>query len=575
MDKYILGLCTMGNSSAALFKNDVLIAAIEEERLTRKKNDGRFPYNSIKEVLSICKINITDVDEVCIYWKPWNFKWRVYATLKKALTNPNHSIDLFKKASKVFLNVKSSDEENGKWRDLFNIKKKLNKYIGNFSGKISYVDHHLSHQMYAEIMQDWSEFISLSYDGGGETHSTVLCMVKNGNRKVLSCHKWPNSLGHFYSTFTGFLGFKMLEGEYKMMGLAPYGKPKYKQLILDKILTLKSNGKYELNTKICDYHAALNGKFSSKMIELFGFPRKKNDEFSKLHTDLATSVQEAFEEALVHILKPALKSYPLIKKLVISGGCALNVTANGKLISNGIFKEVIIPPAPHDAGCCIGACIPSLKKINIESIRSPYKGRIFTNDQIELALKKFGLVSFKRLNTKELILNTATSLANNNIIAWFQGGAEFGPRALGNRSYLANPRNSEIRNEINKKIKKRELFRPFAPSVLLESSKEFFATTQASPYMNIVSEVLSPILPAITHIDNTARVHTVSVKSNPLYHKLIKAFQKISGVPVLLNTSFNIQEPIVYSPEDAIKTFLESAVDVLVIGNYFIERSRI
>lgn len=575
MDRYILGLCTMDNSSAAIFKNDVLIAAIEEERLTRKKNDGSFPYNSIKEVLSICKINISDVDKVCIYWKPWNFKWRAYATLKKMLINPYHSIDLFRRVSSVFINTKSSGEENGKWSDLFKIRRKLNTNIGNFSGKISFVDHHLTHQMYAEAMQNWSEFVSLSFDGGGETYSTVLCIVKNGNRKILTRHKWPNSLGHFYSTFTGFLGFKMLEGEYKMMGLAPYGKAKYKQLILDKILILKSNGKYELNTKICDYHAALNGKFSSKMIKLFGPPRDKNGKLSKLHTDLSTSVQVAFEEALMHILKPALKNYPLIKKLVISGGCALNVTANGKLIANKIFKEVIIPPAPNDAGCSIGACIPSLKKLNIESIRSPYKGRIFTNHQIELALKKFGLISFKKLNTEELILNTATSLARDNIIAWFQGGAEFGPRALGNRSYLANPRNDKIKDEINKKIKKRELFRPFAPSVILEASKEFFAITQASPYMNIVSDVISSSIPAVTHIDNTARVHTVSMTSNPLYYKLIKAFDKITGVPVLLNTSFNIQEPIVYSPEDAIKTFLASSVDVLVIGNYYIDRSKI
>ena len=421
-------------------------------------------------------------------------------------------------------------------------------------------------------MRDWNDFVSLSYDGGGEEFSTVLSVVKDGKKSILSRHKWPNSLGHFYATFTGFLGFKMLEGEYKMMGLAPYGKPKYKNLILEKILLLKSDGRYELNTRICDYHAALVDSFSSEMKLLFGEPRKKEENPSQHHIDLAASVQAAFEDALVHILSPMTLIYPSIRKLVISGGCALNVTANGKLLSSKMFDQIIIPPAPHDAGCAIGACLAVLDKVNYESIRSPYLGRNYSDNEIKSAIAEKCVKDINPLKREELLSSTATLLANKKIIAWFQGGAEFGPRALGNRSYLADPRDDKIRDEINKKIKKRELFRPFAPSVTSEDANSFFSISQDSPYMNIVSEVKNDLVPAITHIDNTARIHTVTKESNYLYYGLIKEFGRITGVPVLLNTSLNIQEPIVYSPADAVETFINSGVDALVIGSFIVTR---
>ena len=573
MSRYTLGLCTMGNSSAAIFCDGELISAVEEERITRHKNDGRFPLASIHEVLSIAKIELSQVDEVCVYWKPWQIQGRFFETLRKIANNPLTAIHILKRVWELFFKSQSNQSKDGKWTDLFKIRKILQANFGQFQGKVTFVDHHTSHQLYAESMQDWDEFVSLSYDGGGEKYSTVLSIVCNGRRETLTKHKWPNSLGHFYATFTGFLGFKMLEGEYKMMGLAPYGEPKFKDKILENILLLENNGQYKLNTKICDYHAALEGKFTQGMINLFGKPRNIDEKPSQLHIDIAASVQAAFEDALIHVLKPAFTKGKKIEKLVISGGCALNVTANGKLIANNLFKEIIIPPAPHDAGCAIGACLASLPKVNLDSIRMPYTGRVFTDDQIKISLENAGFSSNNPLPKNEFISRVVELLSEGKIIAWFQGAAEFGPRALGNRSYLADPRNDDIRDQINEKIKKRELFRPFAPSVTIESSKDFFSFDQASPYMNIVSTVRNSSVPAITHIDNTARVHTVSALSNPLYHELITEFGRVTGVPVLLNTSFNIQEPIVYSPDDAIRTFLNSGVDALAIGKFLIDRS--
>lgn len=428
-------------------------------------------------------------------------------------------------------------------------------------------------------MKNWNKCISLSYDGGGESYSTVLSSYIDGKKKIISKQRWPNSLGHFYSFFTGYLGFKMLEGEYKMMGLAPYGEPIWTDLILDKILVLKNNGKYQFNTQLCDYHAALKGVFDPTLEKLFCKRRKDNLDPDQEQINLATSVQHAFEKALIHILEPSLLSNPKIKKLVISGGCALNVTANGKLLSSKIFDEIIIPPAPHDAGCAIGAVLCVLDKLKIptnsKSVTSPFLGRKYSTEAIKKDILEFCNFLPEEYEEASLINETANLLSQGNLIAWFQNASEFGPRALGSRSFLADPRNDKIREEINIKIKKRELFRPFAPSVIEEASSKFFEINQTSPYMNIVSKVKDDRIPAITHIDGTARVHTVSKNINKKYHALISKFGEITGIPVLLNTSFNIQEPIVYSPKDALRTFLESKVDALVIGNFIIKRNDI
>ncbi len=563
----------MDNSAAALFANGVLVAAVEEERLSRIKNDGAFPYLAIEEVLSVAGIKFSDIDQIGVYWKPWKFNSRAFFSLYKMLRSPKTSYSLIGRALEVFGNSKKEDNATSSWRDLFRIKNVLKSRYGNFEAEIKYVDHHITHQLYAEYMREWDQYISLSYDGGGEIDSTQLVAKFDGERKLLTSHKWPNSLGHFYSTFTGFMGFKMLEGEYKMMGLAPYGKPTQKELLLNEILHLKPNGRYKLNTKLCDYHLALKGGFKKKLIDLFGPARINDSEPTQSQIDLATSVQVVFEEVQQHILQLAKNIYPSINKLVVSGGCALNVTANGKLLQSGMFDEVIIPPAPHDAGCAIGSAVAIINEdIDKKSIRSPYLGRNYDNKEIAFIISKYCQKIPNCLDDSELVKRTAQLLAEGNLIAWFQGKSEFGPRALGARSFLADPRRDEIREEMNEKIKKRELFRPFAPSTLESSCSDFFDLEQTSPYMNIVATVKDDRIPAITHVDKTARVHTVCSTENPRYYDLIDAFGKLTGIPVLLNTSFNIQEPIVYSPEDALKTFSISGVDALVIGNYVVTR---
>ena len=562
----------MDNSSAALLKNGQVVAAVEEERLSRIKNDGSFPHLAIKEVLSIADIALKDVNEIAIYWQPWRILTRGLGSTKKLMGSASSGKSIVPRIKEVFGH--SRNITIGTWADLFRIKHILGSQHGNFNSKIKFWDHHLAHQVYGEAMKDWNEFVSLSYDGGGEEYSTILSVVKNGKRNVLTKHKWPNSLGHFYSTFTGFLGFKMLEGEYKMMGLAPYGSPKFKSQILDKVLKLLPNGRYELDTRLCDYHAALRGIFSRELIQIFGLPRGSDEEPTEDHIDIASSVQAAFEETLIHILRPVSINFPEIKNLVICGGCALNVTANGKLLNASEFEEIIIPPAPHDAGCAVGAALCSDNSArDYESIRSPYQGREYSNESIGTLLSNDNDLVFNKVSTRDLIKRTAEILASGKLVAWFQGRSEFGPRALGARSFLADPRRDEIRDGINKKIKKRELFRPFAPSVTKEYASEFFDLNQESPYMNIVANVLSNRIPAVTHKDLTARVHTVSSRSNPKYHALLEQFGELTGVPVLLNTSFNIQEPIVYSPENAIATFKNSGVDHLIIENFLVSRA--
>ncbi|MCV2894536.1 carbamoyltransferase [Lentibacter sp. XHP0401] len=570
----------MDNSAAALMKNGVLIAAVENERLTRVKNDGSFPFEAIDEVLRIANVKAQEIGLIAVYWQPWRLRGRSFGTLAKMLRAPSQAAAPAARALTLFRRSGGEDAApSGSWADLFRLRRKLTGRYGDIPAAIRYYDHHLTHQLYAEAMQDWDTYLSLSYDGGGEDASTVLTAVQNGTRTELSRHRWPNSLGHFYSVFTGYLGFRMLEGEYKMMGLAPYGEPLWKDDILNHILRLRSHGRYQLNTRLCDYHGARKGRFHPRLEALFCPQRQPDEAPTQDHINLAASVQAAYEEALAHMLAPARANFPEITRLALSGGCALNVTANGKLLERGAVAEVSIPPAPHDAGCAIGACLAALLDTPVKpdsaSLRTPYLGASFDDADIAAALEAHVTDLPVPLSDTALTKQTADLLANGQIIAWFQGAAEFGPRALGTRSFLADPRNDAIRDALNDKIKKRELFRPFAPSVTESAAQDFFALNQPSPYMNIVAQVLDDkrsIIPAVTHTDGTARVHTVSHEADPLYHALLTAFGKLTGVPVLLNTSFNIQEPIVYSPADAVATFRASGVDALVIGPYIFTR---
>ncbi|MEX0340127.1 MAG: carbamoyltransferase [Arenibacterium sp.] len=581
---YTIGLATMDNSAAALFHNGTLLAAVEEERLSRIKNDGAFPHLAIQECLRIADIAPEAISHVAIYWQPWRMGTRALGVLKKATSSARARKAVWSRARQMMLRDRNNTvaDVSGSWSDLFRIRKVLKPHFGDHKPEISFHDHHLCHQLYAERMRDWDDIVSLSYDGGGEVASTVLSVVRGGKREQISLHHWPNSLGHFYSFFTGYLGFKMLEGEYKMMGLAPYGKPVYAEALQDHILQLLPGGRYHLNTKLADYHAALKGEFASELHPLFGPPRAPGEEPSEAHVNLAASVQHVHEQALMHLLEPARAKHPELKRLVISGGCALNVTANGRLLSDGVFEEIMIPPAPHDAGCAIGAGLARLSDAGVAAdpvpLRSPYLGAEFGTDAIITAAKQVCATLPTPLDDASLVDETAKLLDKGLVVAWFQGRVEFGPRALGARSFLADPRRDGIREELNQKIKKRELFRPFAPSVTMEAAADFFEIDQPSPYMNIVAKVRDARrndIPAVTHTDQTARVHSVSALANPLYHALLTRFGELTGVPVLLNTSFNIQEPIVYSPKDALATFKASGVDALVIGPYVLRREHL
>lgn len=585
---FSLGLTTMGTSAAALFEDGRLIAAVEEERLTRIKNDGAFPRAAIAECLRLGCIGITEVDEICVYWQRFRVGQRAWGMSAKALGSRQAARNVAERAAKVLLGRDADSdrpEDTGSWRDLFHFKSVLGAAFPGFRGKVRYVDHHLSHMLYAEAMRDWQDFVSLSFDGGGESNSSVIAVVRGGRRQILKPHRWPNSLGHFYSFFTGYLGFRMLEGEYKMMGLAPYGRPVVADLLKQRFLRLLPGGRYRLNTRLCDYHSALKGVFSPEAERLLGPRRAPDADPTPAQIDLAASVQAVFEEAQQHILRPVRSANPDLGSLVVSGGCALNVTANGRILQSGLFKEIIVPPAPHDAGCAIGAVLVHRASLGrrpdvaeVTALRSPYLGAAYDDETVAAAAARFCDTIPHPVTEDELIARTVRMLADGLVVAWFQGRSEFGPRALGARSFLADPRRESIREEINAKIKKRELFRPFAPSVTEEASSEFFELDQDSPYMNVLARVRGDkvsLIPAVTHTDGTARVHTVSATANPLYHRLLSGFGSETDVPVLLNTSFNIQEPIVYSPDQAFATFARSGVDALVIGARIVLREHL
>jgi len=577
---YTLGIATMTNSAACLFRDGKLVAAIENERLSRIKNDGAFPAAAIRECLAMAGISMARVGRVAVYWQPWRMGARAWGTLIKMAGSSMSRSVMASRVREMFVGNEADDKDApGNWTGLFRLRRTLQAEFGEVRAQIAFHDHHLTHQLYAEAMRDWNVFASLSYDGGGEADSTVVGTVRGKRRHRISRHLWPNSLGHFYSVFTGFLGFEMLEGEYKMMGLAPHGEPVHTEAIQNGILRLDPNGRYRLNTMLCDYHAALRGQFHPGLTELFGPPRRAHDELNETHVNLASSVQRVFELSQQHVLRPLATSDPDLRNLTISGGCALNVTANGRLLQKEMFDEIVIPPAPHDAGCAIGAVMADLSARGIdvdrETLLLPYLGTEYDQARITQAVAASCRDGMTPLSDADLVARTADLLSRGLIVAWFQGRSEFGPRALGARSFLADPRHDRIREDLNRKIKKRELFRPFAPSVVEEAAGEYFEIDQPSPYMNIVAHVrddMASKIPAVVHVDGTARVHTVSARVNPLYHGLIRRFGELTGIPVLLNTSFNIQEPIVQSPEEALTTFRASGVDALALDRYLVLR---
>ena len=486
---------------------------------------------------------------------------------------------------------------------LFDLLKQHDKNFKDID-KIKFSEHHYSHAASAFFPSPFKEAIVLTLDGVGEWATTTVALGKNNKLKILKEIHFPHSLGLLYSAITYYIGFKVNSGEYKVMGLAPYGVPKYKDLIINKLMDLKDDGSFRLNMKYFNYATGLtmtNNKFS----QLFNHPVRNpsKDLINQFHMDLASSIQAVTEEIVLRLTKNISEEFK-IKQLCLAGGVALNCVANGKILKNKIFENIWIQPAAGDAGGSLGAALAywhheleKPREIFEDQMKGSYLGPKYENDEIEVQLKKLEAV-YEKKDTKEIIEMTAKELANNKTVGWFQGRMEFGPRALGGRSILADPRSAKMQKELNLKIKFRESFRPFAPSVLREDVNEWFEFDKDSPYMLLVSEVKKSkqinmteqdkklfgidklnikrsSIPAITHVDYSARIQTVHKETNPRFYNLISEFKKITNCPVLVNTSFNVRgEPIVCSIKDAFNCFMGTNLDILVIEDYILFKEK-
>lgn len=564
---YTLGIsCYYHDSAAALLKDGHVIAAVEEERFSRKKFDDSFPKLSIEWCLNEAGITPDKISAIAFYDKP---------VLKFERLLDNY-IAVAPRGLYSFLDVIPKWLHKRLW-----IKSEIKKTLKGFQGEIIFPDHHMSHAAHAFYTSPFEESAILTVDGVGEWTTTSFGTAENNSIKLSNDIRWPHSLGLFYSAFTYFLGFQVNEGEYKLMGLSSYGKPKYYDIILKNLIDVKNDGSIHLNMKYFAFtydKVMTNEKFS----ELFGIaPRGENEKMKDIHFDIGASAQKVLEDI---ILKMANHIYDKtkMKKLCLGGGVALNGVANYKLLKEGPFENIHIPPSPGDAGSAVGCAqylyyIQKQQKREIENDVSKrireniYSGPSYDNMEIEKFLKSKKIL-FEKFDENKLLEKTANLIADGNVVGWYQGKMEWGPRALGNRSILADPRNRKMKDILNEKIKHRESFRPFAPSILEEYVSEYFDLDIPSPYMLLVAKVKKPdLIPAVTHVDGTGRLQTVSKESNPLYYNLINEFFKKTNVPVIINTSMNVMgEPIVNTPEQAYNMILKTDMDALVMGNYLI-----
>ncbi len=588
----ILGISAFyHDSAAAILLNGKIIAAAQEERFSRKKHDPRYPFNAIKYVLSESNLDLNQVDHIVFFEKPFLKFERLLETYMAFAPKGFKSFSL---SMPIWLREKLFQKKY-----LFD---KLKEHDKNFNdiNKIKFSEHHYSHAASAFFPSPFEEAIILTLDGVGEWATTTVAIGKKNKLEIIKEIHFPHSLGLLYSAFTYYTGFKVNSGEYKLMGLAPYGKPIFKNLIFDKLLDLKEDGSFKLNMKYFNYATGLtmtNNKFS----KLFGHPvrNSKKDLLTQFHMDIAASIQSVTEEITLRITKNIFLKYK-INNLCLAGGVALNCVANGKILNEKIFKNIWIQPAAGDAGGSLGAALAywhhELEKPRVEfkdNMQGSYLGPKFENNIIEQKLKALN-ANYKKYSRDEMISLTAKELSNEKTVGWFQGRMEFGPRALGGRSILADPRSEKMQKELNLKIKFRESFRPFAPSVLREDVNEWFELNSDSPYMLLVSEVKKDkqimmkaedeklfgidklnikrsSIPAITHVDYSARIQTVNKETNPRYYDLIKEFKKNTNCPVLVNTSFNVRgEPIVCSVEDAFNCFMGTNLDMLVIEDFIL-----
>lgn len=600
---FVLGISAFyHDSSAAIIKDGVIIAAAQEERFTRIKHDERFPTHAIRFCLDECGVKLNQLNAVVFYDKPLLKFERLletyYAFAPRGFSSFVKSIPIWLK-DKLFL--KRLIRQELKQVESFDAKK-LN---------LLFTEHHLSHAASAYYPSPFEEAAILTIDGVGEWATASICVGKGENISMLKELHFPNSLGLLYSAFTYYLGFKVNSGEYKIMGLAPYGNSTSKHvadlvaIIKEKLIDIKEDGSLMLHQEYFDYAVGLTMTKNKKWQKLFGFPRREEE--SKLeqhHCDLAMAIQLVTEEIVIKMAREA-KRITGLNNLCLAGGVALNCVANGKLVSEKIFNNVYIQPASGDAGGSIGAALaayhlyfekPKLKQIKFDAMFGSYLGPEFSDKEIKKMANQFGAIFNFCENEQQLLERVSEELANGSVVGWFQGKMEFGPRALGNRSILADPRNGDMQKKLNLKIKNREGFRPFAPSVLAEDADLFFKITHPSPYMLVVNELHShhrntlpenyqelamndklyfnrSAFPAITHVDFSARVQTVHQETNPKFWSLINTFKNLTGVGMLVNTSFNRRgEPIVCTPTDAYECFMQTEMDILVIGNYLFEK---
>jgi carbamoyltransferase len=563
------------DSSAAIFRDGIMIAASEEERFRRIKHWAGFPSEAIRFCLKEAGITLDEVNSICIGRDPKAKIWNKAKYVLKGLTKKNTLIfDRLKNSEKV---AKLEDE----FAEHFGVDSKTIKE------KIIYVEHHRAHLASAFFASPFDEAAILSIDGSGDFTTTMLAVGRGNQIEVLDSLDFPVSAGLYYTAFTQYLGFPHYGDEYKVMGLAPYGQPKYIAEIR-KIIKFTDDGLFdwdesyfqnpnEMKLGYENHIPTVSTLFAQKMEDVFGPARKLGDELTQKHKDIATSVQRVCEELILHILNHLQKRTGL-KNVCIAGGVAQNSVANGKIIENTAFEHLYIPSAGHDAGISMGSALYAynhiLKQPRAAAVYNAYTGSRFTNEEIEIYLKSRG-IEYERLDDETLYNRITDKLIEPGVVGWFSGRAEFGPRALGGRSIITDPRNEKAKELLNLKIKRRESFRPFAPSILKEYVSEYFTKVEDVPFMEKVFPIKPEkytVIPAVTHVDGTGRLQTVDKEVSPRYYALIDRFREKTGVPILLNTSFNENEPIVNTPAEALDCFLRTSMDMLVLENCIIER---
>ncbi|MDH4222406.1 MAG: carbamoyltransferase [candidate division Zixibacteria bacterium] len=557
---YILGISAFyHDSAAALLKDGRIIAAAQEERFTRIKHDSGFPINAINYCLSSGNISAKEVDYIGFYEKPFiKFERILFSHLA---TFPKSFIS-FLIATPMWLKEKL-------WIPSL-IRKQL-----SYQGEVLLIEHHLSHAGSSFLVSPFKEAAILTIDGVGEWSTGVCGIGKDNQIELYHEMRFPHSLGLLYSAFTYYLGFKVNSAEYKVMGLAPYGKPIYYDLIMRELVDLKEDGSFKLNMRYFSYDHGLK-MTNNRLDKLFGSPRRvPESEITKLHKDIASSLQKVTEEIVLRMANNLYEETGL-KKLCLAGGVALNCLANSRILKETPFKEVFIQPGSSDAGGAVGvaAYIHYTILNNKRNFvwEDAYLGPGYSNEEIKGFLNREGL-NYREYKVEELLKLAAKLLSEQNIIGWFQGRMEFGPRALGNRSILADPRNADNKDRVNQKVKYRESFRPFAPSVIQEKAAEFFEIDRDSPFMLLTFKVKNNRIPAVTHVDFSARLQTVRREDNLLFYGLLKEFGNLTGCPVLLNTSFNLRgEPIVCTPREAYLSFMRSGIDYLIMGNFVLDK---